>query len=526
MRAEEAAKSLHVAPEAESWSSRIGKGLFWSTAGVGALRITNLLSAILLARLLAPTDFGLMAVALAVISFSQGASQTGFQSALVQTQDKPEELLNIAWSYELVRYLVLSVILFAAAPLLASFFHEVNVTPILRVLSVSFAIQGLNNVGIVYLRKNLEFNKQFVLDVVPSLASLSLAIAAAFILRNVWALVWAQVGFAVVMCLMSYAIHPYRPRLDFDPAKARRLFGFGKWILAQSILVIMLDQAVTMFIGKFLGMARLGFYNRAGAFSTTMFQQLNDIIWKVFYPVFAKLQNDLEVFRKTYQGALEILVFVGLPASSLLFVLSGDFVHVLLTDKWLPIVPVMRIFCVQAFFIFVGTPAMIAYQACGRPGVVTKASFCGLIITAISIFPMAARWGVSGAAAGVLAGNVSIAATMWFLGCNLMGIRLFAPVKSFIFVLLNSGFMIFAVVCLRTYIVQPHHISSLFVLGISGPLLYAGISLLIEKFIRPGLFGESLTILAGRLQSLLPGTRRGKFPAGHEGQRTMDSEHF
>ena len=315
-----------------SLSRKVSKGALWVTAASICARGLNVISAIILARLLAPEDFGLMAIAMAIVAFSQGTTQTGFEAALIQKQERPDDFLNTAWTFELARYLILFFVIFLAAPLLASFFKEPRAVAILRVISLSLVFQGLRNIGVVYFRKNLDFHKQFVLEVVPVIAYISVVIPLAFSLRNVWALVWGSLTTGMATCLISYVMHPYKPRLDFSIKRARNLFNFGKWILGTSILVMIREQGMTMFVGKFLGIPILGFYNRAGAFSKTIFQQVSEVVWKVGYPAYSQLQIDPDRFKRAYLQTLQILTFVGIPMAGGLFVLSGDFVHLFLTN--------------------------------------------------------------------------------------------------------------------------------------------------------------------------------------------------
>ncbi|MFH1634925.1 MAG: lipopolysaccharide biosynthesis protein, partial [Chloroflexota bacterium] len=328
-----------------SLSRKVSKGALWVTAASISARALNLVSAIILARLLAPEDFGLMAIAMAIIAFSQGTTQTGFESALIQKQEKPEDFLDTAWTFELARYLILFLIIFLAAPLFASFFKEPRAVAILRVISLSLVFQGLRNIGVVYFRKNLDFHKQFVLEIVPVMANICVVIPLAFSLRNVWALVWASLTTSFATCCISYVMHQYRPRLDFNIKRAKNLFNFGKWILGASIIVMIRDQGMTMFVGKFLGIPILGFFNRAGVFSTMIFQQISEIVWKVGYPAYSQLQQHPERFKQAYLKTLRLLTFIGIPMAGGLFVLSYDFVHLFLTDKWLPVVPLMQLLC-------------------------------------------------------------------------------------------------------------------------------------------------------------------------------------
>ena len=443
-----------------SLSKKVSKGALWVTAASICARGLNVISAIILARLLAPEDFGLMAIAMAIIAFSQGTTQTGFESALIQKQDGPEDFLNTAWTFELVRYMVLFLIIFLAAPLFASFFKEPRAVAILRVISLSLVFQGLRNIGVVYFRKNLDFKKQFVMEIVPLIAYISVVIPLAFCLRNVWALVWGSLVITASLCLVSYVMHPYRPHLDFSIKRAKNLFNFGKWILGSSILVMIKQQGMTMFVGRFLGIPILGFYNRAGAFSTMIFQQVNGIVWKVGYPAYSQLQLDPDRFKQAYLKTLQLLTFIGIPMAGGLFVLSEDFVHLFLTDKWLPIVPLMQILCLQAMLNLINTPAGIAFQASGRPSIGTKISTLGVIILAIIVYPLSSRWGAAGVVASLFLSVLLTSPFIWYMALKITNSSFIEFIKLIGVPLISTVIMMSGIIAMKVLIFTKLEISN------------------------------------------------------------------
>lgn len=471
-----------------SLSKKVSKGAIWVTVANISARVLSLVSAIILARLLVPEDFGLMAVAMAIVAFSQGTTQTGFGSALIQKQDSPEDFFNTAWTFELTRYLILFLIIFLAAPLFASFFKEPRAVAILRVISLSLVFQGLRNIGVVYFRKNLDFKKQFVLDIVPQMANICVVIPLAFFLRNVWALVWASLVTNITTCCISYVMHPYRPRLDFSIKKARNLFNFGKWILGSSIVVMVRGQGMTMFVGKFLGMPILGFYNRAEAFSTMIFQQISGIVWKVGYPAYSQLQTDPIRFKNAYLKTLQLLTFIGIPMAGGLFVLSRDFVHLFLTDKWLPIVPLIQILCLQAILDLINTPASIAFQASGRPAIGTKISIIGVIILAVIVYPLSSRWGAAGAVASLFLSVLITSPIVWYMAVKTLRCTFMAFFKPVALSLINTGIMSLVIITIKLLLFEHTSIIGFFELVIIGIFVYAAATLFFDRFANYGIY--------------------------------------
>ena len=471
-----------------SLSKKVSKGALWVTAASISARALNLVCAIILARLLAPEDFGLMAIAMAIIAFSQSTTQTGFESALIQKQERPEDFLNTAWTFELARYLILFLIIFFAAPLFASFFNEPRAVAILRVISLSLVFQGLRNIGVVYFRKNLDFKKQFVMEIVPLMAYTCVVIPLAFSLRNVWALVWGSLTTGVAICLISYVMHPYRPRLDFSIKRARNLFNFGKWILGSSIVVMVRNQGMTMFVGKFVGIPMLGFYEQATVFSTKLFQQVSEVVWKVGYPAYSQLQIDPDRFKRTYLKTLRLLTFIGIPMAGGLFVLSRDFVHLFLTDKWLPIVPLMQILCLQAMLGFINTPASIAFQASGRPSIGTKISMLGVIILVIIVYPLSSRWGMTGTVFSLFLSALLTSPIVWYMVIRIVKCSVSEFAKPVLFPLINTGIMVTIISIIKKYVLTYINLANFVGLIFVGVTIYFVIAYFFDRCVSYGIY--------------------------------------
>jgi len=444
-------------------------------------RAATLVSSVVLARILEPSDFGLLAVAMAVITFSQGATQSGFESALIQKQNRPEDFLNAAWTVELLRCFTLFAIIFMLAPLLASFFDEPRVVPVLRVASLTLVLQGVRNIGVVYFRKHFDFHKQFALEIAPLALYVPIVVALALLLRNVWALVWANLAAGLVACVLTYAMHQYRPRLDFNLNKAANLFGFGKWILGNSILVMVRDQGTLVFVGRLLGVPTVGLLNRADAFSTAICQQLNDVAWKVAYPAYSHLHVYPREFKSAYLKTLHILTLVGLPMAGGIFVLSRDFVHLFLTDKWLSIAPLIEVLCLQAVASFVSTPALAAFQAAGKPDFVTKVSLIGILLLAAAIYPLTSNFGATGSVWALCISAWIPAPILWFASMKLVEcsfMEWFKPIGSSI---ISTCAMIISIVLVKTYVLVQIELLGFFVLVGLGMSVYAAVTLLVDK---------------------------------------------
>ena len=327
----------------ESLSKKVVRGGVW----LFTLRITNrglgFIRTIILARLLAPGDFGILGIAMLAASTFDAFSQTGFQSALIQKKDDVRDYLDVAWTALAIRGVLLFSVLFVTAPLIAKFFNSTQAELVIMVIAVNMLITGFGNIGIVFFQKELEFNKQFTYEFSATIVDLVVSITLAFILRNVWALVWGGMAKNVTRFILSYILHSYRPRLRFDKDKFRDLFGFGIWISGSTILIFLITQGDDIFVGKMLGVTALGFYQMAYLLSNLPSTEIADVISRVTFPAYSRLQDDLMKLREAYLKVLQVTAYVSIPLAGGIFILSYEFTQIFLGEKWLPMVPAIQI---------------------------------------------------------------------------------------------------------------------------------------------------------------------------------------
>lgn len=385
-----------------SLSQKAARGGVW----VFALRIVevcfNLCKLIILARILAPSDFGLLGIALLTIATLETFSQTGFQQALIQKKGDTHTYLNSAWTVLILRSMLLFIVLFFVAPYAADFFNTSEAKLIIRVIGFSIILQAFTNIGIVYFQKELKFNKQFLYRFSGTVADFVVAVSLALILRNIWALVFGFLAGDFARFIMSYIVHPYRPRISLDLKKAKELFSFGKWIFASSILVFLITQGDDVFVGKLLGVAALGFYQMAYRISNMPATQITHVISQVAFPAYSKLQDDVSRLKGAYLQISQLTAFLSIPIAGLIFILALDFTKIFLGEKWMPIVPVIRVLVLWGVIrALVGamSPVFISMK---KPHIVTKMQFFQVILLFILIFPLTISLDILGTSLAVL----------------------------------------------------------------------------------------------------------------------------
>jgi O-antigen/teichoic acid export membrane protein len=383
-------------PDRIPLSHRVALGGVWIFAlrffskGLGFIRT------IILARILSPEDFGLFGVAMLSIATIETLSQTGFQTALVQKKENIESYLNTAWTVSIFRGIILFLILFASAPFVADFFNSNESIWAVRILSVSCLLNGFRNIHTVYFNKELEMNKQFLLEITSTLSDLCVALTLAFALRSVWALILAGLAGNFMQLLMSYIIAPRRPQIHFDKQKFCELFSFGKWVISSGVLVFLITQGDDIFVGKIFGVTALGLYQMAYLLSNLPATEIAHVVSQVSFPAYAKMQNNLPKLREAYLKVLQLIALISIFLSGGIFIFADDFTQFVLGDKWLSVVPLIQILVFAGLMRSIAAASGPLFLALGKPNVNTYLHFIRFLIIAGLIYPVSAKYGMEG----------------------------------------------------------------------------------------------------------------------------------
>lgn len=389
-----------IAPGRSLSDSAVRSG-FWALLTRAAQQVFGLIKIAILARLLAPNDFGTMGFALLTMSALETFSQTGFQSALIQKQGEIEAHLDVTWTFLVLRAILLFLIMYCLAPYVAAFFAAPPVEGLVRFIGVSMLLGSLTNIGVIYFQKDLQFNKLLVYQFSVTLADFVVAVVSAFIFRDVWALAFGYLAANVVGVVVSYLIHPYRPRISFDFSVAGQMFGFGKWVLGSSIIVYLTTQSDGVFVGKVLGPAALGFYQMAQKVANLPATEITHVISQVTFPVYSRLQSDAERLRVAYLKISQVITLIAAFVAAIVFVLASEITLVFLGDKWMPMVQALRILSLAGFLRAISANAGYVFYASGKPGIDTKLQMLRLFVLVVFIYPLTMRWGITGAAVAV-----------------------------------------------------------------------------------------------------------------------------
>lgn len=369
--------------------------------------------------MLSPDDFGLLGIAMLYIATLESFSKTGFDTALIQKKEDIRSYLDTAWTISVIRGIAIFGILFLSAPAIAAFFNSTQAILVIRVVALTSLLSAIQNIGIVFFKKELEFNKQCFFELSGVIVDVTIAVMLAFVLKNVWALIWAGVAAGFVRVIVSYLIHPFRPRFRLEKNKLYELFGFGRWVMGSGILYFLITQGDDIFVGKIIGIGALGLYQMAYLLSNLPATEIAHVISQVTLPFYSKLQNELEKLKQGYLKVLQVSTFLSFPICGLIFALASDFTSIFLGDKWMPMVPAMKVLVLAGCVRCIATTSGLLFYAVGKPKIDTILQIVRFFVLAVLIYPFCLKWGLLGISAAVF---VSIFVSN--LGFSIMAVKI------------------------------------------------------------------------------------------------------
>ncbi len=435
------------------------------------------------ARLIGPSSYGVMALALVVMSGLTQLSRLGIDAALIQREEaNVDAYLDTAWVMQNIRSFLVAAVLFVLAPAAAGFFDNPQLAPVLRVLALSPLLSGLQNPGLMYLKKDLRFDKQFVYTLSGTVFYVIIAVGYALATQSVWALVFGLIASDFVRLVVSYLVHDYRPWPRFNLAYAGEMFGYGKWIFASGVVLFLVMQGDDAFVGWDLGTAVVAFYQLAYRISNAPATEVTQTISSVVFPTYAKMQSDDRQLREGFFKTVQLTTFVSFPVAVGIAAIAPTFVSVFLTERWGPMVILIQLLAAWGLLRSLGATTGPLFQAINRPDIATKIQFGKLIIIAIFIFPATARFGAAGTALVIVGNSLVFSEPLsTYLAVRVVDgsyARLLRLIAYPVFASAIMGLTVFAIHA--TGILSG--VLELFVLVVTGIAVYTALALALERF--------------------------------------------
>lgn len=383
-------------------SGALARGTFWTTLSEIVEGAVDIGTNILAARMLAPHDFGTMRIVVIVLTLLEKLSTTGFESALVHREKEVEGYLDVAWTWHVLRGLVIGGLLCAAGPVAARIYAQPILTPLFAACALSMVLRGAANIGTVFFSRQLDFKKLFWVRAARTMLRILVFIPAIFIFKNVWALALAQIGGALAFLVVSFVSHPYRPKLRWDSAKLKELIRYGKWITAFAMTGFVMTEGDDLFVSLYIGVTALGVYQLAFDISNLPTTKITHVLGTIGMPTYARMQHDPEQLRATFVKITRAVMLLTCPVTVLIWAFVPDLIRHVFGMKWAPVIPVVRILVLSGFVRSIIATGGPLYQAVGRPDLDFKMNMPRFIVLVALIWPLSARWGLEGASFAIV----------------------------------------------------------------------------------------------------------------------------
>lgn len=474
---------INKKPESDLFARSV-KGGFWVFAIRVAAQLLSVVRYILLFNILALNDMGILGVALLMVATLDTFTRTGFNAALIQKKGDITDDLNTAWTIGLIRAVILFGVLYFTAP----YFSKLNVPAdkiattlaVIRVMGLSFIIGGFNNIGVVYFDKEMRFDRHFIIQVAGTLTSIAVSVFIVLVYRSVWSLVIGRLSAAVVRCALSYALHPFRPKLHFDSQRAKHLWAFGKWVFAATIIGFFITQGDDYFVWGYLGLPALALYQAAYKFSNIPATEITHVISQVSFPAYSKLQDDIPRFSAAYLKILKMTACLSIPTAGLIFILTPEFVTIFMEPRLWPMIPAMQILAICGLLRSIGATTGSVFLAAGRPDITPKVALSMLILLAIIIFPLTRKWGIAGTSMAILTITLCVQPIAQYFIIKLLRCSIWNLAQTVIVPFTAAGVAVAAVYITKSqYLITT--VPSFLLIGLEGAVIYTAVLLAVDK---------------------------------------------
>lgn len=351
---------------ATSLKEKTVKGLIWSSIDRFSSQGIQFVFGLIMARLLVPADYGVVAMLGIFLAISQSFIDSGFGAALIQKMNRTETDCSTVFYFNIVTAGLFYALLWFAAPSIAAFYDMPLLEPVTRVVALNLVINAFAGIQNSQLSIALDFKTRAKISLAVTLFSGVVGISLAYAGYGVWALVVQMVGSALLNTLLLWLFVRWKPRLAFSWASFRELFTFGSKLLASGLLDTIYGNLVPLLVGKFYSATSLGLYSRALAWGNYPSSNITGVIQNVTFPVLSSIQNDDERLSSAYRRLLRLSVFIIFPLMVGLSAVADPLVRLVLTDKWEGCIYLLQILCFSLMWYPVHAINLNLLQVKGR----------------------------------------------------------------------------------------------------------------------------------------------------------------
>jgi O-antigen/teichoic acid export membrane protein len=455
--------------ESSNLKGAAAKGLFWSAMDRFGGQGIQFVFGILITRILLPADYGLVGMILIFWAVGQTLVDSGFGSALIWKKNPTPADYSTVFYFNVSISLILYLIFYLLAPLIAGFYDEPKLIGLIRVLCLNFILLSFGLIQQVVLQKKVDFKLLSFVNVASSLVAGIVALYMAMKGFGPWAIVVQILAKSFVTSLLLWIFNRWRPVFIFDWLSLKELFGYGSKLTAAGLIYNIFQYLYLNIIGKLFPVEALGFYTRASQLQDFPVKTLGSVFNRVAFPVFSAIQDDNERLKNAVRKTLRTMVFFNFPMLLGLVAVSDPLIEVVLTEKWLPASEYFKLLCLIGLFYSFQLLTGEIMKTKGRSDLVLKYETINRIITLISVI-VTWRWGIS----AIILGQLFTSVFAWLLGSyyvwKLIGYSLWQQTNDvFIYFILSVSMYLFM---LLVSALMTNHLAILISASVSGIIFY------------------------------------------------------
>lgn len=468
------------------------KGVRWSVSANGIQQGLQIIITVVLARLLMPEDFGVLAMAVVFSGLIAVFNDFGIGAAIIQKQDiTDDDLSSIFWFNAFVG-LIATLLTIAIAPLIAAFYQKDILLPLLSLMALGFLFTGLSTVQQSLLMKEMNFKKVAIFEIISTLIGGIVAVFLAYRDYGVWSLAWQGLSATIITAFLFWITSQWRPKFKFNFNSIKSIMGFSLNLLGFNFVNYLSKNVGYLLIGKFLGTEPLGYYTLAYRLMLYPIQNISHVVSRVLFPAFSNIQKNNELFRDAYLKSTRYIAFVTFPMMFGIFTVADEFILTFFGPKWEPTIFLFKVLCFTGMLQSIIATVGKIYLAKGKTDWMFRWSILKTAVF-ISAFSIGLLWDLKGVVIAYTVSIVIIAYPNFVIPFRLIGLKVKTLMQN-LKTEFSTSLIMFGVVSLSASIQRHLFIDSKIVLT-SNVLLGVIIYIIATKKMNNRAFNEIQEIL-------------------------------
>lgn len=383
------------------------KGFSWLGSFRLITRALSFLRTALIARLLTPSQVGIFGIATIVLAFVEILTETGINIFLTQKKDDIDKYISSAWMISIFRGLIISIVIFLASGTITYFYDLKGYEALFQFIAFVPLIRGFINPSVVKFTKELSFHKEFYYRTTLFLFESAMTILFVYLFPSPMSLAWGLIVGALFEVFYSFGFARPLPHVSLNGEYVREVLGKGKWLTATGIFNYLYHNGDDLIVGKILGTTSLGLYEMAYKISMLPISEGSDVIGRVMFPVYVKMNHDIQRLQRAYLKSVLMITAFAIPLGIIFMLFPKEIIHIILGDQWVGAAEVLRYLALFGVLRAISISVIAPLYALHRQSDVAGITLVSLVVMLISIFPLIARFGLVGAAMAALLGTIA-----------------------------------------------------------------------------------------------------------------------